>query len=81
MLLATTRETVERFLAKNPGGGTLWVGGAVLTGREIDDLRAQGHSVTVLTHPVAADDEIEDAKQAISEHHPNEPVWVDSFPT
>ena len=39
MLLATARETVERFIAKNPAGATLWIGGSVLTDREITDLR------------------------------------------
>jgi hypothetical protein len=80
MLLATARETVERFIAKNPAGATLWIGGSVLTDREITDLRTRGYSVTVFDHPIVTADDIEDAKQTISEHHPDEPVWVDTFP-
>jgi hypothetical protein len=80
MLLATARETVGRFIAENPAGAMLWIGGSVLTDREITDLRTLGYSVTVFDHPIVTAEDIEDAKQTISEHHPDEPVWVDTIP-
>jgi hypothetical protein len=79
-LLATRRETVERFVAENPAGATLWIGGSVLTDREVIRLRERGYSVTVFAHRLDTDEDIADAMETIAEHHPNERVWVDEFP-
>jgi hypothetical protein len=79
-LLATRRETVEKFVAENLTGASLWIGGSVLTDREIIGLRERGYSVTVFAHRLDTDEDIADAKETISEHHPHERLWVDEFP-
>jgi hypothetical protein len=77
MLLATTRKIVDIFIAQNPKCAELWIGGGVLSMREVDDLRARGYSLTVFAHPISTLDEIEDAKDTIAEHHPNDPCgWT-----
>jgi len=81
MLLATSHESVERFIAESPPGASLWVGGSVLTDNEIADLRSRGFLVTTFAHPITTLEDIEDAKQTIAEHHPGEQICVDVFPT
>lgn len=79
MLLATSRETVERFVAENAPGSILWIGGSLLTDSEVAALRLKGYLVTVFAHSIITVEDIEDAKQTIIEHHSGEPVWVDVF--
>lgn len=59
----------------------LWVGADVLSAIEVQRLRADGIDITVFSRPVHTKDEIEDAISTLFEHHPNEPVWVESLPT
>jgi hypothetical protein len=77
VLLATNRESVDRFVADNPTGGTFWVGGSVLNEAEVADLRARGYSVTVFAHRLTTVDDIEDAVATMEEHHPRDRVFVD----
>ena len=52
----------------------------MLSAIEVQRLRADGIEITVFSRPVRTEDEIEDAMSTLSEHHPGEPVWVESLP-
>lgn len=78
--LAVTRGGVADVVrARTPRSG-LWVGADVLSAIEVQRLRADGIEITVFDRPVRTVGEIEDAIPTLSEHHPGEPVWVESLP-
>ena len=52
----------------------------MLSAIEVQRLRADGIEITVFSRPVRTEDEIEDAMSTLTEHHPGEPVWVESLP-
>jgi len=80
MFLGISRQGVERFVAQHLPGSVFWIGGSVLNEQEITELRLKGFLVTVFAHPLCTDEDIENAKETILEHHPGEQVWVDVLP-
>lgn len=78
--LALTRAGVASVVqAEGPSSG-LWIGNDVLSEVEVQRLRAAGIEVSVFIHSVRTKDEVEAAIPTLAEHHPNEPVWVESLP-
>lgn len=78
--LAVTRGGVADVVrARTPRSG-LWVGADVLSAIEVQRLRDDGIEIAVFSRPLRTEDEIEDAMATLSEHHPGEPVWVESLP-
>ncbi len=80
VIFAITR---EGFLQVEPlvrsGTCILWVGDGVLTQEEITDLRGREVEVTNFSYSISPEskEEIDDALQTISEHHPNTRVWME----
>lgn len=80
VIFAITR---EGFLQLEPlvksGTYILWIGDGVLSQEEIQDLRDRGIEVTNFSYPISPEsrEEIDDALQTISEHHPNTRVWME----
>ena len=78
--LAVTRGGVADVVrARTPRPG-LWVGADVLSAIEVQRLRDDGIEIAVFSRPVRTEDDIEDVISTLSEHHPDEPVWVESLP-
>jgi len=78
--LAVTRGGVADVVrARTPRPG-LWVGADVLSAIEVQRLRDDGIEIAVFSRPVRTEDDIEDVISTLSEHHPGEPVWVESLP-
>ena len=80
MFIATTRAGVHGFLAEHPTGGAFWVGGSVLSGAEIEQIRLAGYSLTVLAYALRAPVNIDEATQTVCEHHPGESIVVEPLP-
>jgi hypothetical protein len=78
--LAVTRAGVASVAQATSPMSSLWVGADVLSEVEVQHLRASGVVVSVFIHSVRTREEIEDAVPTLSEHHPGEPVWVESLP-
>ena len=78
--LALTRAGVASVAQAKGPSSSLWIGADVLSEVEVQRLRASGVEVSAFTHPVRTRDEVEDAIPTLAEHHPKEPVWVESLP-
>jgi len=81
VIFAITREgffQVEPLVRS--GAYILWVGDGVLTQEEIKDLRDREIEVTDFSYSICPEskEEIDDALQTISEHHPNTRVWMET---
>lgn len=58
----------------------LWVSGGILTREQLTTLRSTGVHVTEFTHEVRPrnTETLAHAIDVIREHHPDEPIWVES---
>ena len=78
--LALTRASVASVVQNRTPPACLWIGCDVLSDGEVQKLRLEGTDISVFIHPVRTKEEIEDAVPTLREHHPDEPVWVESVP-
>lgn len=78
--LALTRAGVASVAQAKGPSSSVWIGADVLSKVEVQRLRAAGIEVSVFIHSVRTRDEVEGAIRTLAEHHPNEPVWVESLP-
>jgi hypothetical protein len=78
--LALSRLGVSAFVAYGRKATALWVGAGVLSEAEVKALRTLDFEVSTFTEPVRTRAEVEDAIPTLQEHHPNEPVWIESEP-
>lgn len=78
--LALTRAGVACVAQATGLSSSLWIGFDVLSDVEVRQLRAAGVEASVFTHPLRTRSEVEDATPTLSEHHPDQPVWVEVLP-
>ena len=58
----------------------VWVNAQVLSNAEVNDLRVNGVDLTCFTNPLDPHnaDDLQMAIGTISEHHPEERIWVET---
>ncbi len=78
--LALSRSGIAAFVSYGHKATALWLGAGVLSQVEVTALRALDFEVSTFIEPVRARTEVEDAIPTLQEHHPNEPVWIESEP-
>jgi hypothetical protein len=80
-LALTTRGARDALIVLRKVEDSIWLNCGVLSKEEIEQLRANGHDVTVFTRPIdLADREaILDAVATVDEHHPNETIWSEEL--
>ena len=55
----------------------IWVNNNILSENELTLYRNQGFQITNFFYTINSTDTIEEALTTISEHHPNEPIFIE----
>jgi hypothetical protein len=81
VFLVMTRRGFESYCQLSTGTSAhLWISAGVLAPEELSQLRARGGNVTDFSSQVRPGDldAMADAISTVREHHPHEPLWVES---